>query len=110
MTVETKFSLGDEAWVLKRIMGSEACEFCSGKTEVKGDDGTSEFCPRCSGRGWIDGPSRLEVQPIVVAEIWVRLNKGLKVENYSDGHGSSFPRNHTYRTEAEAEKALKRNE
>ena len=56
MLIDVKYAIGDKVRFKHTvvIVDKEACTFCNESGYVTGADGTTEECPRCEGKGYIE--------------------------------------------------------
>jgi RecJ-like exonuclease len=56
MDIQTRLSLGDRFYYIgyNSFIGQETCRACDGEGKIYFKDGSSDYCPKCYGKGHIE--------------------------------------------------------
>ena len=74
MQIETKFGIGDTAWLIRRQREQYwiPCGFCGETGRIEGKDGVDRSCPVCAGRKGSQGLRNMEwrvVQRLTIGQV-----------------------------------------
>lgn len=102
MTIETKYDIGQEVWVVSKRNHIKPCPACT-EGKITGNDGVQYCCPNCCGSS-MQTFNTFSPIPLTVNSIHTSHGRNDTDISYSFDSGFwSRNEQHTYPTEAEAQ-------